>query len=112
MSSLCFVCDEDGLLRTGLRGFTNPVLLVGRHQFADRRGTAVDVAELERIRSDHRAQGVSLAAFWINPDLHGVSYGSVQVSCGSRIPRRLPHSLLRVSTAVDAQYLAGDVAGF
>jgi hypothetical protein len=55
-------------------GFADLILPIGRHHFVDCRRTSVDVAELEGIRSDHRAKGVALAAFRINPDLHNFSF--------------------------------------
>src|SRR5262249_54031210 len=75
-----FIRDDDGLLRAGVGGLADLLRLVGRHHLVDRRRTAVDVAEPERIRSDHRAEGVALAAFWINPDLHGVSLRGSEVA--------------------------------
>jgi hypothetical protein len=65
--------DGDRSFRARLGGLADLFLLIRGNVLADRRGVAVDFTEYERLRSDHGAQGVSLAALRIDANLHGVS---------------------------------------
>src|SRR5262245_558055 len=66
--------DDDGLFRTRLGRLAYPLLLVGWYDFRNGRRATVDVAELEHVWCDHGAQRVPLAAVWIHPNLHDLSF--------------------------------------
>ena len=57
-----------------MRGFPHGVFLLSRNVFRDCRCVAFDVVELKRLRRDHRAQRVPLAAIWINPNFHNIPF--------------------------------------
>jgi hypothetical protein len=69
-AALAIVTDQNGLLRAGMRGFPDGILLVSRNVFGDSGCVAFDIVELKGLRCDHRAQRVPLAAIWINPNFH------------------------------------------
>jgi hypothetical protein len=56
------IVNKDGLFRAGLRRFPDDVFLVGRNVFRRGRRMTFDIVKHKRIRRDHRAQRVPLAA--------------------------------------------------
>src|ERR1700759_821306 len=97
------VTDQNGLLRAGVCGFPDGVFLVSRNVFRDGRRVAFDVVELKGLRRDHRAQCVPLAAIWINANFHNILLLVLKPDYAWR---------LRISAAIDAKNLAGDITGF
>jgi len=61
-AALAIATDRDGLFGAGLSGFPDDVFLLGRNVFRDCRRMTFNVVEHKRIRRDHRAQRVPLAA--------------------------------------------------
>jgi hypothetical protein len=90
------------LFRAGLSGFPDDVFLVRRNVFRDCRRMTFDVVKHKRIRRDHRAQRMSLAAIRINPNFHKVPLRAVVVplEVSARVDAKLHTCPNRLSSQV------------